>query len=139
MRYLQMVIKETLRLFPVAFVMARELTEDIELGTFFFFFFFLQRANSLPYLHFTETETLMIVESCTLPSGCQVMIPICAIHRNPKYWPTPNEFIPERFAPGNSHNYDAYLPFGTGLRSCPGKRGLAFEAEYLILECKSKF
>ncbi|RLU20138.1 hypothetical protein DMN91_006744 [Ooceraea biroi] len=93
MRYLHMVIKETLRLFPIAPLMVRELTGDIKL------------------------------ESCTLPDGCYVMVPIYAIHRNPKYWDHPNEFIPERFAPENSlnHNRDAYLPFGSGIRSCPGK------------------
>jgi len=49
------------------------------------------------------------------------MIPIYAIHRNPLYWDNPDEFIPERFAE-NLRTHNAYLPFGIGGRSCPGKR-----------------
>lgn len=63
-----------------------------------------------------------ILESCTLPDGCYVMIPIFAIHRNPKYWHKPLEFIPERFSPENSASRlrYTYIPFSTGLRDCLG-------------------
>ncbi|KYN12211.1 Cytochrome P450 3A13, partial [Trachymyrmex cornetzi] len=67
MRYLHMVIQETLRLFPIVPIISRQLTGDIKL------------------------------ESCTLPEGCYIMIPTFAIHRNPAYWYKPLEFIPERF------------------------------------------
>nr|XP_012214979.1 PREDICTED: cytochrome P450 3A19-like [Linepithema humile] len=93
-RYLNMVIQETLRLFPPAPIIARQLTEDIKL------------------------------ESCVLPNGCYVIIPVFTIHRDPAYWNKPEEFIPERFSPKNSssHHRYTYIPFGTGLRACPGQR-----------------
>ncbi|KAL6265544.1 hypothetical protein P5V15_002339 [Pogonomyrmex californicus] len=94
MQYLHMVIQESLRLFPIAPTVSRQLTGDIKL------------------------------ESCTLPDGCYVLIPIFAIHRNSAYWPKPLEFIPERFSSENSssrHRY-TYIPFGTGLRDCIGQR-----------------
>ncbi|XP_012222230.2 cytochrome P450 4C1-like [Linepithema humile] len=93
-RYLHMVIQETLRLFPASPIISRQLTGDIQL------------------------------ESCVLPDGCLVMIPIFAIHRNPMYWDKPEEFIPERFSSENSstrHRY-TYIPFGTGPRDCLGQR-----------------
>ncbi|XP_011634953.1 LOW QUALITY PROTEIN: cytochrome P450 4c3-like [Pogonomyrmex barbatus] len=94
MQYLHMVIQETLRLFPITPTVSRQLTGDIKL------------------------------ESCTLPDGCYVLIPIFAIHRNSAYWPKPLEFIPERFSSENSssrHRY-TYIPFGTGPRDCIGQR-----------------
>lgn len=67
-------------------------------------------------------RTSSIPESCTLPEGCYIMIPIFAIHRNPMYWHKPLEFIPERFLSENSSNRQryTYIPFGTGLRDCLG-------------------
>ncbi|XP_011068876.1 PREDICTED: cytochrome P450 4c3-like [Acromyrmex echinatior] len=90
MRYIYMVFQETLRLFPIVPIISRQLTEDIKL------------------------------ESCTLPEGCYVMIPIFAIHRNPMYWYKPLEFIPERFS--STHHRYTYIPFGLGLRDCVGQK-----------------
>ena len=44
------------------------------------------------------------------------------LHRNPKYWQQPDEFIPERFEGKNNplNNSEAYYPFGGGPRMCIG-------------------
>jgi cytochrome P450 len=57
-----------------------------------------------------------------IKKGQSVLIPILGLHRDEKYWPEPDKFIPERFSPENkgSINQYAYLPFGQGPRNCIG-------------------
>ncbi|KYM97399.1 Cytochrome P450 4c3 [Cyphomyrmex costatus] len=107
MRYFHTVFQETLRLFPVTPLISRQLTGDIKL------------------------------ESCILPEGCYVMIPIFTIHRNPAYWYKPLEFIPERFS-STRHRY-TYIPFGTGLRDCLGQRYAFFSVATIIVNLLRRF
>ncbi|KAL0134473.1 hypothetical protein PUN28_001337 [Cardiocondyla obscurior] len=111
MQYLHMVFKETLRLFPPSPFLSREIMGDIKL------------------------------ESCTLPDGCIVMIPIFAIHRNSAYWYKPLEFIPERFSSENSSSRPryTYFPFGTGLRDCLGQRYAFLSTATLIVTLLRRF
>ncbi|XP_020285535.1 cytochrome P450 4C1-like isoform X2 [Pseudomyrmex gracilis] len=111
MRYLHMIIQETLRLFPTSPVISRQLTGDVEL------------------------------ESCTLPNGSYIMIPVFAIHRNPEYWHDPEKFLPERFSPENSssrHQY-VYVPFGIGPRSCLGQRYTFLSVATIIVNLVRQF
>ena len=63
-----------------------------------------------------------------IPAGTQVLGNIYSIHHDPRYWDSPDEFIPERFLPQEDGSMSpaltsrAYLPFGTGHRRCPGRR-----------------
>jgi len=59
-----------------------------------------------------------------IPKNTVVYIPIHDLHYNPKYWPEPEKFKPERFSHSAEFPYDpfAFLPFGEGPRMCPGKR-----------------
>lgn len=58
-----------------------------------------------------------------VPKGVNVVIVPFALHRDPEYFPEPEEFRPERFLPENSsgRNPYAYIPFSAGLRNCIGK------------------
>nr|CAD7195974.1 unnamed protein product [Timema douglasi] len=59
-----------------------------------------------------------------LEKGTKVKIPVYALHYDPKYYPDPHKFDPERFNEENKrkrHTY-TYLPFGEGPRMCIGMR-----------------
>jgi len=57
-----------------------------------------------------------------LEKGITVAIPVAALHHDPKYYPEPDRFDPERFNEEERqkrHHY-VYLPFGEGPRICIG-------------------
>ncbi|XP_046467757.1 cytochrome P450 4C1-like isoform X1 [Neodiprion pinetum] len=92
--YLESVIKETIRLFPVGPVILRESTADFEF------------------------------ETCSVPKGCTLAVILYEIHRDPKYWTDPEKFNPDRFTPENSANRHpyAFIPFSGGMRGCVGRQ-----------------
>jgi cytochrome P450 len=61
-----------------------------------------------------------------------ILLMIYATHRHPDFWPDPERFDPERFTPAaaRGHHPCAYLPFGTGQRTC---LGLNFALQEMIL------
>ena len=78
----------------------------------------------LPHRASEDTE----IGGYLIPAGTQVLGNIYSIHHDPRYWDSPNEFIPERFLPQEDGSMSpamtspAYIPFGTGHRRCPGRR-----------------
>ena len=78
----------------------------------------------LPHKASEDTE----IGGYLIPEGTQVLGNIYSIHHDPRYWDSPDEFIPERFLPkedgsmSDALTNSAYLPFGTGHRRCPGRR-----------------
>lgn len=95
LEYLDLVLKETFRLHPVApFLVPRESIGDI------------------------------VINECYIPRGSRVMINCWALGHDPKIWSdNVEEFVPERFIGKNidlrGHDFHL-LPFGYGRRSCPG-------------------
>ncbi|MEE6521163.1 hypothetical protein FKM82_019239, partial [Ascaphus truei] len=94
MEYCDMVINESLRLFPAAGRIERVCKRTTE------------------------------INGLTIPGGVVTMIPAYVLHRNPELWPEPEEFQPERFSKENRNAHDPYtfLPFGAGPRNCIGMR-----------------
>ncbi|KAH8285773.1 hypothetical protein KR018_002887 [Drosophila ironensis] len=57
-----------------------------------------------------------------LTAGTPVYISVLGLHRDEQFWPNPDNFDPERFAPGQRQQQHpmTYLPFGAGPRGCIG-------------------
>lgn len=55
------------------------------------------------------------------------------MHRNPKYWVNPDQFLPERWSDPNL-NKEAYMPFGAGPRLCIGEHFAMMEMELILSE-----
>ncbi|XP_071651117.1 cytochrome P450 9e2-like [Temnothorax longispinosus] len=70
-----------------------------------------------------------------------LLFPVYALHHDPKYFPNPDKFDPERFSEENKDNIlpYTYLPFGHGPRKCIGNRFVLMEAKILIAHLLQKF
>lgn len=57
-----------------------------------------------------------------LKIGTKIVVPVHAIHYDPKYYSDPEAFEPDRFSDENIHNIqpNTYMPFGDGPRFCIG-------------------
>ena len=106
LKYLKLVIKETLRLHPPVPMLPR------------------------------ACKKVCTINGYTIRAGEKVMINHWAMQRDPSYWKDPEMFKPERFEDqpldyvgGDCH----FLPFGAGKRMCPGMMfGLAAVESILI-------
>ncbi len=74
-----------------------------------------------------------------VPAGCLVMLHLQALHRDPRHWPEPEAFRPERFlgeAPGQAWRW---LPFLNGPRSCVGQHFALLEAKIVLSMLTRRF
>jgi len=71
-----------------------------------------------------------------IPQGTGVLAATWVLHHNPKFWPDPWRFDPERFAPENRDKIIemTYMPFGEGPRNCIGRRFALMEAKMALVE-----
>jgi cytochrome P450 len=102
--YMQMVINEILRLYPAAYLFAREaVTDDV-------------------------------IDGYPIPAGNLIFITPFITHRDPKYWPDPEKFDPERFTPENtaSRPKHVYYPFGEGPHVCIGNNFAVMEMQLIL-------
>lgn len=85
-KYLDMVMNETLRKYPPAFLMTRYSTKDFKIP-----------------------GTEMII-----PAKTDININVLSIHRDPEYYPNPDKFDPQRFTPENvrARKPFTFIPFG---------------------------
>jgi cytochrome P450 len=63
-----------------------------------------------------------VLRDTLIPRGTMIRLTPWAIQRDPRHWPDPAAFRPERFLPGApAPGRGAWLPFGTGPRVCIGQ------------------
>ncbi len=72
-------------------------------------------------------------------AGSSLLFSVYEIHRHPKLWEQPNEFLPERFAEGGRKFSSQYFPFGAGPRKCIGNNFAMFEMIMAISELVKTF
>jgi len=96
---------------------------------------------SVPMLGRQTVRETELGNGLILPAGSQITLHVFDIHRNPKYWDSPEEFRPERFLSENSkdrHTY-AYIPFSAGQRNCIGQYILGILSIILLINFKIIF
>jgi cytochrome P450 len=100
--YLDAVIKETLRIRPVAAHVARQLQADTEIAGY------------------------------RLPRRTVIAPAIYLMHRNPRVFPDPGAFRPERFLGDDPPDHYSWIPFGGGVRRCLGASLATLEMQVVI-------
>jgi len=109
LKYTEAVIKESMRLYPPAWVIGREAIEDTELGGY------------------------------PIKRGTSVLVSQWIRHRHPRYFPEPEKFGPERWLQELNLPKMAYFPFGGGPRVCIGSAFAMMEATLSLATIIQKF
>ena len=109
--YLKKVVQESLRLFPPVWGIARRSTEETVLGNY------------------------------QIPKNSYIAITPYVLHRDPKHWPDPEKFDPERFnlSEGKTRHSYSYLPFAAGPRACIGASMAMLEMQLIMAQLIQRF
>ncbi|MEU7768578.1 cytochrome P450 [Nocardia sp. NPDC049190] len=76
-----------------------------------------------------------------IPAGSNVFWSPYLVHRNPDFWPEPEKFDPDRFAPdiARSIHKGAYIPFSAGPRICIGNTFALTEIQLILTRILQRF
>ncbi|MBI2801776.1 MAG: cytochrome P450 [Gammaproteobacteria bacterium] len=109
--YTEQIVKESMRLYPPVFAIARKAIADSHIGGYF------------------------------VPAGSEVGIWTYMAHHDPRWFPRPEVFDPARFTDPESlqRMKNAYLPFGLGARTCIGKTFATIEAVLLLATVAQRY
>jgi cytochrome P450 len=104
LEYTRRVFAEAMRLYPPAYATARIAKHDDEIA------------------------------GCPIPAGSTVILSQFVTHRDPRFWPDPYQFDPDRFSPEAEAERPkfAYFPFGGGPRRCIGEPFAWMEGQLLL-------
>ncbi|TNF23491.1 MAG: cytochrome P450 [Deltaproteobacteria bacterium] len=102
--YALQVFKEAMRVFPPAYMVGREATEDA------------------------------VVDGWEIPKGATLLLSIYGLHRRPDLFEDPERFDPDRFAPEREQALPrgAYVPFADGPRVCIGNHFALMEGQIVL-------
>ncbi|GAB4579824.1 MAG: cytochrome P450 [Anaerolineales bacterium] len=109
--YLHRVLQETLRLYPSAYLFAREAVEDD------------------------------VIDGYRIPAGKLIFICPFITHHDPAYWPDPERFDPDRFLPEQvaARPREVYYPFGEGPHVCIGNHLAMMEMQLILAMALQKY
>ena len=109
--YTGAVVKESVRLYPPAWSLARTAAEDFEIGGYL------------------------------VPAGSNVVMSQWIMHRDPRFFPSPEQFDPGRWFEEHTQRLPrfAYFPFGGGPRYCVGASFAMMEATLLLAAIVQRF
>ena len=109
--YTRMVIEETMRLYPPAWLFTRSPRTDDVIGGY------------------------------AIPRGSVLLISPYVTHRHSQYWEHPETFDPERFAPERAATRSrfAYIPFGGGPHLCIGNHLALAEAQLIVASISQRY
>jgi cytochrome P450 len=111
LRYLNAVILESLRLYPPAYMLARMNVETVHLGGY------------------------------EIPPRSTLLASQWVMHRDPRFFEQPEQFIPERWLDGLESRLPpgVYFPFGDGPRRCIGQGFAQLETALVVAAIAQKF
>jgi len=109
--YTDSVLKESMRLYPPAWGLARTVISEFELRGY------------------------------KIPAGANIVMCQWIMHRDPRYFPDPEKFDPERWRTERAKRLPrfAYFPFGGGPRQCIGASFAMMEAALLLATIAQQF
>ncbi len=102
--YTDWAIKEAMRIYPPVMAIPRSASQDSMIGSYH------------------------------VPAGSEVVMWIHRTHHDPRFFPDPERYRPERFdeATSEARPKHAYLPFGAGQRACIGQAFAMIEARLIV-------
>lgn len=111
MEYLDMVINESLRMYPPAVIFDRMCNETVTYG------------------------------DLTIEKGINVFVSVWSLHYDEEFWTDPTKFDPERFSAENKGSIKPFtwLPFGIGPRNCIGMRFALLEAKMALVRVLQQY
>ncbi len=111
LRYTEMVVKESMRLFPPAWRVGREAIRDCRIGEY------------------------------DIPKGAQVIMSQWVVHYDPRFFDEPELFDPSRWNEERAAKLPkfAYFPFGGGARRCIGDTFAMMEAALILATILQRF
>ncbi len=109
--YTEMVIKESMRIYPPAWLLTRQAQEDIQIGGY------------------------------NIPKGTLIMMSPYVMHRDERYFAEPDRFLPDRWANDFEKSIPryAYFPFGGGPRVCIGQGFAMMEAQLILATTAQRY
>ncbi|XP_055541949.1 cytochrome P450 4C1-like [Wyeomyia smithii] len=109
LKYMEIVLKESMRLFPVTTILGRKTCNEVQL------------------------------DQITIPAGVNIAIDVFNIHRDSHNWGSDaDKFIPERFLQSQHHPF-AFLGFSAGPRNCIGKRYAWISMKIILVGVLQRF